>query len=537
MAAATVPAAASRSMPAAALTCLAYVLVAAPFLVATIRETMRHWSAVADDGAIAIRSFDSFSRHGQLVGQFSQVTANASHGTYDPGPLQYWLLAIPVHLDPRYGLLWGSALWCVVAAMIAVAAARSVLGAAGAVAAACVVVANLAWTPQILLDPAWNPHFGEIFFLATIATTWAVLCGNRVWLPVAVFTASVAAQAHLMFSLACIAFAAVALVWAGVEAHRAKTRHLWLLVALCLGLASWVGPLVQELTAHPGNLTLLFRSQSTQPRMGLKFGIKFLAAVTFPHPIWWRPTEGLTFFPILNAVGNGAQGVGVAVIALAAVVSAAAFRLHERRLGALGIMSVVLSLALVATFANIPSGKLLTVGYLIVIAFPAGAVAWVTVCWAVALGALRLWRLRGADRRRHRHGGDGLGVIAPMMATAAVVVSVLAQSQLAEVLPTYPPWSSMQTAQVAARLIEKSYPRGTFDLVVNNHGGGGLYTYDDTLGIAWALKAAGFTPRVGGPMESAIGRDYGAAPGTSILVVNVSPGGVTVNEDGGRKTE
>jgi hypothetical protein len=500
--------------------------------VAALREGLDHWRAVSDDAAIAMRSWDTLTSHGQLVGQYSQEAVNTVHGVYDTGPLQYWLLAIPVHIDPHFGVFWGAALWCVVAAMIVVEAVRSVMGPLGGLVAAAIVVANVAWMPKIPLDPAWNPYFGEMFFLAAIATTWAVLCGKRRWLPVAVLSASVATQAHLMFALPCITLAVLALVWAAVEARRARRSQVWLLGALCVGLGCWIAPLIQELTTHPGNLTLLLRSERGQLRTGPGFGVRFLAAATFPHPIWWTPSQGLHLRPILDAIPI-AGVVGVLVAGFTALIAVVAFRVHQRQLGALAVVSFIVSLALTATFANIPDIKLVTLAYLIIVAFPAGALAWVTLGWAAVVTEIRIWKpaLTTGGSRLHRRRGSAAGFVTAILVGGTLALSVLAQTQQAEVLPVYPLWSSMKSVQVAAGLIEKVHPKGTYEIRVNT-AKGGLTTYEDALGLAWTLKAAGWSPLVAPVIARVAGPDYGFRPGTPIIVVDISPSGVTVSGTG-----
>ena len=44
-----------------------------------------------------------------LVGMLS-TAGTVGHNIFDPGPLLFWLLAIPVRIDPAHGALWGAAL-------------------------------------------------------------------------------------------------------------------------------------------------------------------------------------------------------------------------------------------------------------------------------------------------------------------------------------------------------------------------------------------------------------------------------------------
>ena len=51
-----------------------------------------------------------------------------------------------------------------------------------------------------------------VFFLAALAAAWAVMSGHRGWWPVLVVTASIAAQAHLMFTVPSGVLAVLALI-------------------------------------------------------------------------------------------------------------------------------------------------------------------------------------------------------------------------------------------------------------------------------------------------------------------------------------
>src|ERR1700683_483121 len=73
-------------------------------------EMTRHWRALCDDATISMQSYRVLSVHSPLVGQFSTASLGTGHLLYDPGPLQYWLLSVPVHIDRAQGALWGAAL-------------------------------------------------------------------------------------------------------------------------------------------------------------------------------------------------------------------------------------------------------------------------------------------------------------------------------------------------------------------------------------------------------------------------------------------
>ena len=105
-----------------------HLVVWAPFLSGVAQAVRLRWRPVGDGAAIAVRSWEVLTAHGPLVGQATRL----ADGAFDPGPLQYWLQAVPVHLDPRYGVLWGAALCCMIASSLAVEAAWSAAGWRGA---------------------------------------------------------------------------------------------------------------------------------------------------------------------------------------------------------------------------------------------------------------------------------------------------------------------------------------------------------------------------------------------------------------------
>ena len=246
-----------------------------PFVACVVRELQHGWIAVGDGAAIAIRSWDVLGSHGPLVGQMN----GAGPGAYDPGPLEYWLNAVPVHLDPAHGLLWGAALCCMAASSLVIEAARRAAGEWAGVLTAGFILAIVARVPQILLIPFWNPRFGGMFFMATLAAAWAVMCGHQRWWPVLVGTASVASQAHLLYAVASATLVLLAFITCLTGSYRSRAGYRWALTGLAVGAACWIAPLIQEFTGRPGNLSVLIDSQgSRQQRAGLVFGLKSMAA-------------------------------------------------------------------------------------------------------------------------------------------------------------------------------------------------------------------------------------------------------------------
>src|ERR1700722_13386491 len=376
-----------------ALRAVAHLAAWLPFVLGPARLIRGGWQPVGDEAAIALRSWNSLTAQGPMVGQATRL----AHGVFDPGPLQYWLLAIPVHLDTTHGVLWGAALFCLVACSLAVEAAWSVLGAAGGLCASGLIVALTLWVPGIAVTPSWNPWFGMVFFVAALAAAWAVMSGHRGWWPALVVTASIAAQAHLMFTVPSGVLAVLALIVALVDSIRSRLSYWWALAGLIAGAACWSAPLIQQYTSPDGNLGLLLRSSgaTTGPRTGAAFSLKALSAAVQPVPIWWESSTQHT--TIYQVISHRPAGVGVAVLVLLAVAAVMAVRpLRCRPLAALAVVTLVISLGSLVTYSAIPlqHGILSTLGYLILVLFPVGVLSWLVVgSWAVLTGRLVLPRL------------------------------------------------------------------------------------------------------------------------------------------------
>jgi hypothetical protein len=373
-----------------------------PFLYGAVSAVQDNWRPISDKAGIAIRSWDVLTSYGPLLGQPSRL----ARGLYDPGPIQYWLLTVPVHIDPKAGALWGAALWCMVACSLTIEAARSAAGAAGGLLASATLLGAILWMPNITRQPLWNPWFGLMFFLAALAAAWAVMSGRRGWWPVLVVAASIAAQGHLMYGIASASLVLAALIVGLVETIRARgglASYRWLIIGVAAGLFCWSAPLLQEFTARNGNISALLRISSggPGPKGGLTFGFQALAASIQPAPVWW------TSFPRIKSLGVAstwpvASGV-VALVLIVAVLIAALGPLRSRRTAAIAGVSLLVSVAALATYSSLPAGNISqnsttfnSLTYLMAPMFAVGVAAWITVISGVVLVARRVTRRAAA---------------------------------------------------------------------------------------------------------------------------------------------
>jgi hypothetical protein len=309
----------------------------------------------------------------------------------------------------------------------------------------------------------------------------------------------VAAQCHLVYAVTAVALVVIAPLAAWAYGVR-PSRWRWCAVGLFVGAACWVLPLFQEITGHPGNMSLIVDSGGTQARVGLGFGLHVLSTAAAPHPIW------LTQFPIVDAfVPNGishyvdghSEVWAVLVLALVLGVPLVARR-TRRELSALAVIALLVAGGTVVSFAAFPRNQLDLVAYLVNVFWAVGMILWIVVVWAagsLAAAGFRRWR-GGPDHLQSRAPiARGLEVAALLLLAVAGVAGVralvpAAHAQAAEARADAP------LDRAIARSIERSVPPGPVIVTVRPSSFGpryGNYSIDD-WGVALVLLEDGWRP-------------------------------------------
>lgn len=492
---------------------VAHLAAWTPFIYALIRTLHGGWIPVSDSAVIALRSWDVLSAHGPLVGEATRL----AHGVYDLGPLEFWLLTLPVHLNPAQGVLWGGAVWCMVAASVAIEATWAAAGELGAVLASGMILGIVAWSPKIAMVPVWNPWFGMMFFIAALAAGWAVLAGRQKWWPALAITGSVAAQAHLMYAIAAACLLLVGLIAVVVDSLRSG-KYRWAIIGIIAGLACWTAPLIQQFTARTGNMTQLIdtlRSGETA-QAGFGFGLKALSAAAQPPTYWWMPS--LTALK-LDTIVHRAAWFGIVQLAVTALVLVVAiFVLRSRRAAALAALSLLTAVAALKTYSGIPAWNLerpvTDLSYLMAPMFPMGMLAWVAVGYVLVLATWQAtpWlRARDATPRAVRGLAGIVRSITPprrlrfagLAAIALIVVlTARAAAHIGGALPSQNPMRN--AVRSASMKIERriSTRRIALAVVAPNH------IRQVTLGLIYALRSAGYDPEVSYSWVFQIGPAY-----------------------------
>jgi hypothetical protein len=364
-------------------------------LIPSLIQIADGWTATRDDADISIGAWQVLTPHFPLVGLASEASSVGFwHSLFDLGPLLFWMLAIPVHVDPAQGALWGAALACGVVLSIAVEASYSAIGWPGAAFVALLTL-DLNWKTEIFAHLDWNPYVGLVFLIAATAIAWRVATGGFGWWPLAVLTASVAAQCHLSYVATAVGLAVAAPLIALLLGRR-PNRFRWIFIGGGIAFICWIAPLVQQLTSSPGNMTALLRSDSESRRAGALFGLHALATATTAKPIW------LTDFPFLTSLDlqfpnylehhNIAWALGSLLILV--VIAIYARCTGKTKLAAAALIAIVVSLGLVVSYGSFPKANLGPSGYLANVLWPVGMIIWATVLWALAAIALDAWQSR-----------------------------------------------------------------------------------------------------------------------------------------------
>jgi hypothetical protein len=400
-----------------ALTFAAGLGASLPIALSTFRALRDGWVPFGDQAVIATRAYDVFSEHAPLVGQYSSSSHVAHHTAYSLGPLLYWLLAPVVRLGPPGAIALTMGVVNVACVLGTVALARRRGGLALMLATAfAVAVMCRSLIPETLHDP-WNPSAAVVPFALLIFLCWSVACGEHRLLPLTVLTASYVAQCHLAYLLPAVGMLLVAVV----AARRFRRRWRWWVAALAVGVLCWTPPLIDEISHHPGNLTVVVRAgTASQPTVGWTDGWHAVAR-TFGVPPWWAtvptsPWDRLA--EVQRPAGTLATASAIAV--LAGLAAALGIGLWRRRadIASAAAIAAVLAASIAAATAHTPTDHVLmsTLGYTLWLASPAGMAAWLILGWA-ALAVLP--RLRPRPRLRFTAAAAALAAVLAVGAAVA----------------------------------------------------------------------------------------------------------------------
>ncbi|HEY6698991.1 MAG TPA: hypothetical protein VIZ67_12235 [Acidimicrobiales bacterium] len=303
----------------------ALALALAPLVVSAVALAVAVGGDYRPEGDIAIIEMTT-----RAVGDHWPLVGNHSHdGWHHPGPALLYVLALP------YRLLGGSSIGLPVGALAingaSVAGMAIVARRRGGVPLMLITLLGCAlvmrsFGPEQLRLP-WQPWVTVFPYGLLVFLTWAMACGDRWALPVAVLVGSFAAQTHVGYVALALPLVVLGAAWLFATHRRELTRLLWPSVcALGVALLAWLPPLIDELTNEPGNATLVARwfrngTINGEGSHTLLEGWRVVSAQYALAPEWLAGTRSLVGFdPAPPYVSDPVVPVLLVAVALAVAV-------------------------------------------------------------------------------------------------------------------------------------------------------------------------------------------------------------------------
>jgi hypothetical protein len=295
-----------------------------------------------------------------------------------------------------------------------------------------------------------------------------VLCDDVALLPLTAFAACFCLQTHISYLGLVGGLSAVVLAWVIWSVWRrpgALGPHAgrWIGLAAVVAVATWIPPVVQELSSSEGNLTLLWRHFTDPPEVaiGMRHGLDVFLVHLNPARLLW-PRDGVT----------GAVWPGVLLVLAWAASAVVAVRLRVRPLIAL---DAVLAVALLLGLYSVASIFGFVWYYLMLWAWILNALLLFATLWAVVVVVAR----RGSGPRR----------VALDVATvvSVVVVTVYLTGFAVDAATVEPPTPRVSAALgVLTRPTIRAIDRGTVP------GGGRDGKYQVTIVDTMSINAPGY---------------------------------------------
>lgn len=357
------------------------------------------WVPSNDWAVVVARSVDTFSANPPLIGQWTSLSRYAGTELHQPGPLQFWFLAVPTHLfaPSPAGALVGSAILAMAALSTALVAAWR-RGGVRILAAMAVVLAILVHSigPWLIRDP-YNPGAALVGLIAFLASAWSIVDDDPWFWPALVFFGTMSAQTHVTY---VIPMAAVGLVIAGHLVIRRRRRRRgagrrssnWgpLIASVVVGLAVWSGPIIDQVHGT-GNFSALVSAGSGGVRsLGPRFGLDRLVEQLAIPPLWLHDVH-----VVAPAGPSGVAAVSALVTAtLLGLAVARAWRQRSQVRLALAAVVIAALIGGVVASARIPAEPLAaTATNNRLFWWPIAAMTWFFLGWFVVdVGAALIGR-------------------------------------------------------------------------------------------------------------------------------------------------
>jgi hypothetical protein len=333
--------------------------------IAALIHFVPDWTPTGDPALMGLRSLDVGTGRTPLLGQPSTADVYSGGLVYHPGPLHFYLMAVPIRvLGGSVGMPLVSVVITGSCLLVALWGVFRQLGrTAGVVAAAVLVLTAFTTGASSLLNPVSSSIAGYPL-LATAVLLWCLLCGDIRLLPLATGAASFTAQQHLsvdpavaILTAGTVVIAALAFWRSGGWRRRSDRRELrrWTLWSAVVALVLWAPVLAQQVFGNEGNLgrMIWFARHGNGDSLGYSRATWQVAhALSLPPLLGRTQLTGiwLTSRPTMTTWASAA-----AVLGLVGVITWRS-RLRDRSLAALGVMVALVCVAGLISGASVPSG-------------------------------------------------------------------------------------------------------------------------------------------------------------------------------------
>jgi hypothetical protein len=402
---------------------------ALPVIVSTARGLSADWAPEADQAITATRAHDVLTSQTPLVGAWSTTSNLVGDPTFSPGPLLYWLLAVPVRLPGLAALPLTMAAVSLASVLGVVALAFRRGGRPLMFVTAAAVAIMCASLQTEVPREIWPPSAAVMTFTLLIFLCWSVACGDYRFLPLVALTASFAMQCHLAYVVPSLGLVAVGLAGLAVSRGDSGPLRRWALAGLVVAVVCWSAPLIDQGLSWAGsdrgygNLGRLAEAARSRGQpVGEKGGAYAVVRAIGVAPWWLRAPQPLAnrAFDLFRRPAIGT--LVSAMVVLGGLVALFVIAARRRRWDVAAACAVALVLcgglgAVTAAFPN-TGGTVFSYGYASWWASPAGMFVWLAVGWS----ALRLLVPRRAlDSIRDSAPAAAVGLAG--VVCAAVVVS------------------------------------------------------------------------------------------------------------------
>ena len=390
-------------------------------LVSSVHAVQAGWQPAGDDGIIVTRAWDVLTAHSPLVGQYSESGIVTGQIVHSPGPLLYWLLALPARFGSpaSIALTMGAVNTLAIVATVALARRRGGLALMFATAVAIALMCQS--LPAETFHDVWNPAAGLFPFLLLIFLCWSLACGDHRMLPLTVLVASFVTQTHLTYVVPTAGMLAVglgALAFGSVRRWRAKRADepgsaretsrtpiwRWVVAAVVVAAVCWAPPVIDEIENSPGNLSLIVQTaQHRGSTLGTGVGWNAVVRAVGWTP-WWLYVPATAWdrkVDVRATPSSHASDWTLAMLAALGLLAPAGFLRRRPDVGAAALIGLALCASLGTIVALTPSAPLLaaTIGYTAWWGSMLGLWVWLVLGWALCLSlrwlALSSERLRG----------------------------------------------------------------------------------------------------------------------------------------------